>query len=382
MKVLSCVAGLILLLTILWDAFETIILPRRVTRRVRLTRYFYRFTWIPWSAVARRIRAGNRREAFLSFYGPLSLLLLFAVWAIGLILSFALLHWAAGSVINAPNGAATFATDLYMSGTTFFTLGLGDVIPRTRLARIITVIEAGTGFGVLAIVIAYLPVLYGAFSKREVNISLLDARAGSPPTAAELLRRHGEEQNVESLTQFLRDWEVWAAELMESHLSYPALCYFRSQHNNQSWLAALTTILDACALIISCGEGTLRWQAQLTFAISRHAVVDLSQILNVPPRTPASDRLSRDRLAQLRSILQLAGVPVCGASATDLKLGQLRPLYEPYVSGLADRLIMPLPEWVLAVGSKDNWRTSAWEHTSIQPAGSGVSKGAEGDEHF
>jgi len=211
---------------------------------------------------------------------------------------------------------------------------------------------------------------------------LLDARAGSPPTAAELLRRHGEEQNVESLTQFLRDWEVWAAELMESHLSYPALCYFRSQHNNQSWLAALTTILDACALIISCGEGTLRWQAQLTFAISRHAVVDLSQILNVPPRTPASDRLSRDRLAQLRSILQLAGVPVCGASATDLKLGQLRPLYEPYVSGLADRLIMPLPEWVLAVGSKDNWRTSAWEHTSIQPAGSGVSKGAEGDEHF
>src|SRR5712692_1802941 len=382
MKVLSSVAGLILLLTILWDAFETIILPRRVTRRVRLTRYFYRFTWIPWSAAARRIRAGNRREAFLSFYGPLSLLLLFAVWAIGLILSFALLHWAAGSVINAPNGAATFATDLYMSGTTFFTLGLGDVIPRTRLARIITVIEAGTGFGVLAIVIAYLPVLYGAFSKREVNISLLDARAGSPPTAAELLRRHGEEQNVESLTQFLRDWEVWAAELMESHLSYPALCYFRSQHNNQSWLAALTTILDACALIISCGEGTLRWQAQLTFAISRHAVVDLSQILNVPPRTPASDRLSRDRLAQLRSILELAGVPVCGASATDVKLGQLRPLYEPYVSGLADRLIMPLPEWVLAVGSKDNWRTSAWEHTSIQPAGSGVSKGAEGDEHF
>ncbi len=382
MRTLASIAGLILLLTILWDAFETIILPRRVTRRVRLTRYFYRFTWIPWSAVARRMRAGNRREGFLSFYGPLSLLFLFTVWAVGLILSFALLHWAAGSAINPPNGVATFATDLYLSGTTFFTLGLGDVVPRTGLARIITVIEAGTGFGVLAIVIAYLPVLYGAFSKREVNISLLDARAGSPPTAAELLRRHGEEQNVESLAQFLRDWEVWAAELMESHLSYPVLCFFRSQHSNQSWLAALTTILDACALIISCGEGALRWQAQLTFAISRHAVVDLSQVMKVPPRAPATDRLSRDRLAQLRSILQSAGVPVCGASATDVKLGQLRPLYEPYVSGLADRLIMPLPEWALAVGSKDNWRTSAWERSSMQPAVSPVANKVEVDEHF
>src|SRR5438094_6822061 len=185
-----------------------------------------------------------------------------------------------------------FATDLYMSGTTFFTLGLGDVSPGTPVARLVTVVEAGTGFGFLAIVISYLPVLYGAFSQREANISLLDARAGSPPSAGELLRRQGERQNAEALVQYLRDWETWSAQLMESHLSYPVLCYFRSQHNNQSWLAALTAVLYACALLIAYAQGALKSQAELTFAISRHAVVDLAQVMHIPPRPPRSDRLS------------------------------------------------------------------------------------------
>ena len=141
------------------------------------------------------------------------------------------------------------------------------------------------GFGFLAIVISYLPTLYGAFSQRELNISLLDARAGSPPTAAELLRRHAHFANSDVLTQYLRDWEIWSAQLMESHLSYPVLCYFRSQHDNQSWLAAFTTVLDVSALIIAYGTGAAKWQAQLTFAISRHAVVDLAEVLRVRPHS-------------------------------------------------------------------------------------------------
>ena len=112
-----------------------------------------------------------------------------------------------------------FATDLYMSGTTFFTLGLGDVSPGTPVARLVTVVEAGTGFGFLAIVISYLPVLYGAFSQREANISLLDARAGSPPSAGELLRRQGERQNAEALGQYLRDWETWSAQLIRCYVT-------------------------------------------------------------------------------------------------------------------------------------------------------------------
>src|SRR5262249_37417715 len=132
----------------------------------------------------------------------------------------------------------------------FFTLGLGDVVPVTWIARMVMVAEAGIGFGFLAIVIGYLPVIYQAFSRREVIISMLDARAGSPPTALELLKRHIEDQRLEEIDSMLRDWEHWSAELLESHLSYPVLAFFRSQHDNQSWLSALTTVLDACALVM------------------------------------------------------------------------------------------------------------------------------------
>ena len=290
MKILAGILGLVLLVATLWDAFEPIILPRRVTRAFRLVRVFYQVTWKLWGGASRLFHSKKSRETHLSYYGPLSLLLLFTTWALLLIFTFAVLQWADGSAIIMPGSPSTFRTDLYMSGTTFFTLGLGDVTPSTTLARVITVTEAGMGFGFLAIVISYLPTLYGSFSQRELNISLLDARAGSPPTAAELLRRHSHFANNDVLTRYLRDWEIWSAQLMESHLSYPVLCYFRSQHDNQSWLAAFTAVLDVSALIIAYGKDEAKWQAQLTFAISRHAVVDLCEVLRVRHTSPAADR--------------------------------------------------------------------------------------------
>jgi Ion channel len=368
--------GVILLAVILWDAFETIILPRRVTRRFRLTGAFYRYTGAPWLAVARRMKPGRRREGFLGVFGPLSVLALFGVWAGALILAFAMVQWAGASLLEGAAGLHSFRAQLYFSGTSFFTLGLGDVAPHTPFARVVTVLEAGTGFGFLAIVISYLPVLYGAFSRREVNISLLDARAGSPPTAAELLRRHTRQQNLESLDEYLRAWELWAAELMESHLSYPVLCYFRSQHNNQSWVSALATILDTCALLIAHTEGKLRWQAELTFAISRHALVDLAQALGIPPRQDASERFDSPILAELRKILGAAGAPLCVARQGEETLLKLRRMYEPFLFGFSESLLMPLPPWTSARTSADNWRTSAWGKISGGPG----PENAGGDE--
>jgi len=378
MRTLGIVGGLLILAVILWDAFETIILPRRVTRRVRLARLFYRFTWIPWRALARRMRVAKRRDAFLSYYGPLSLLGLFGVWAGGLIAAFALLQWGLGLAVIAPSG--NFWTDLYFSGTSFFTLGLGDVAPRTPLARAITVVEAGTGFGFLAIVISYLPVLYGAFSKREVNISLLDARAGSPPTVVELLRRHAEAGNLGQLGDYLRDWELWSAELMESHLSYPVLCYFRSQHNNQSWLAALITVLDACALVMAYTDSVCRWQARLTFAISRHALVDVSQTFGASPRTPPVDRLPATDFDHAERLLAGAGLILRRSSEADRKFAHLRKMYEPFGYSLAEVLVMPLPAWFPAAESVDNWRTSAWGRGAPEGVAGGILPPAD-DEH-
>lgn len=373
------ILSLILVGIILWDAFEAIVLPRRVTRRFRFTRLFYRSTWIPWSWFARRLRPGNFRDSYLSIYGPLSLLFLLSVWAFGLILSFALLQWSLGSGVSASDHNANFLTDFYMSGTTFFTLGLGDVIPRTSLARFITVVESGMGFGFLALVIGYLPVMYQAFSRREVNISLLDARAGSPPTAVELLRRNVAGRNMEELSQFLQDWERWTAELLESHLSYPVLAYYRSQHSNQSWLGALTTVLDVSALVIVGVDGAPTRQAQLTFAMARHAVVDLSQIFGRPPVTPKIDRLSTGELQQMREIFLAAGVSVREGDQADQKLAELRQMYEPYVNALAQFLFITLPPWFLSKNSADNWQTSAWERISSRP--DSIQKSST-DEHF
>ena len=380
MAVFIGLAGIVLLGTILWDAFETIILPRRVTRRYRLARAFFRCTSTPWFAAARRIKSAKRREGFLGVYGPLSVLMLFGVWAGGLILSFGMLQWADGALLGDPATVQSFRTQLYLSGTSFFTLGLGDVVPHTPLARFVTVAEAGMGFAFLAVVISYLPVLYGAFSRREANIALLDARAGSPPTAPELLRRHVRQQNLEALDQYLRAWESWAAELMESHLSYPVLCYFRSQHNNQSWVSALATILDACALLIAHTEGALRWQAELTFAICRHALVDVAQALAIPPRLVSQDRFEPSTLIEIRLLLGACGTPLCKERAADEKLNQLRAMYEPYLIGFSERLLMTLPAWGPAGPRPDNWRTSAWEKVS-SAAGLSTVLNLEDDDH-
>ena len=364
MRSVVIVLGCALIIIVWWDAFEAVVLPRRVTRRFRLTKVFYRSTWIPSAALARRMSSRTRRESYLSFYGPLSLILLLSIWALGLIVGFALVQWATGSAIHTPDRGITFGTYLYLSGTTFFTLGLGDVTPLAPLGRALAVLESGTGFGFLAIVIGYLPVIYQAFSRREVSISLLDARAGSPPTALELLRRHSHGSEIEEIQRLLHEWERWAAELLESHLSYPVLCFYRSQHTNQSWLAALTTILDTSALIMVGIDGLATRQAQLTFAMARHAVVDLSQITSTPPHAPEIDRLPASSLTELRASLRGMGLVLREGEAAEKKLAELRQKYEPYVNALSEYLLMALPPWMIKTNKADNWQTSAWEHTT------------------
>ncbi len=359
--------GVLLILIGLWDVFETIVLPRRVTRRVRLTRLFYRSTWKPWRTLANLITKKKRRESFLGIYGPLSLLMLLTVWALTVVLGFALVHLSLGSNIGHITEHSGFFTDLYYSGTTFFTLGLGDIAPVGSAARAITVIEASIGFGMLALVIGYLPILYQAFSRREVNISMMDARAGTPPTAMELLRRHQQANSMASLDEWLRDWEMLAADLMESHLSYPVLCFFRSQHDNQSWLAALSAVLDACSLVMVGIDGLPKWQAQLTFKMARHALVDISQIFNTSPLKHDGERLTNQDFEFLRSQLQADGVVLNTDSGDERTLEELRAMYEPYTKVLSHYLMMPLPDWLPKGRASDNWQTSAWEVTAPAP---------------
>jgi Ion channel len=380
MHILAVIAGIALILAILLDAFETVVLPRRVTRHFRLTAWFYRNTWIPWARLAKRVKSANRRESVLGYFGPLSLIALLGLWAAGLILGFALLQFGAGEHVQLSNEPITFGKLLYHSGETFFTLGYGDITPVSPIARALAVGEAGMGFAFLGVVIGYLPTIYSAFSRREIEISLLDARAGSPPTATELLIRFGGCPQQAVLDRIFRDWEHWAAEVLESHLSYPALSFFRSQHSNQSWLGALITILDASALVIAGIDGLHDEQARLTFAMARHAVVDLAQVVNAGYDPPSSERLSGEELEYLRKALAQAGLRLQDGEKADEELKRLRSLYEPYAIGIARNLFINLPPWIHRQKQKDNWQAGPWDRL-IQAQGL-ATRPQRGDDHF
>jgi hypothetical protein len=359
MRLLVIIFGIVLIVLVALDAFETIVLPRRVTRRIRLATLFYRVTGFGWNVVARLIRSSTRRDTFQGYIGPLSLLALLLFWAALFVLGFGLLLWGLALPLAASQ-PISFLTYLYLSGTTFFTLGLGDVTPLSGVGRFLVVSEVALGFIFLALVISYVPVLYQAFSRRELRISLLDARAGSPPTAVELLRRNRVGKGTEELRLLLHDWEVWCADMLESHLSYPILAYYRSQHQQQSWVEALTVILDTCALLLTSMEGAPVEAARFTFAAARHAVVDLAQVLDASP-TPGVNRMSEADLTQVRELLGAAGIHLQISSASEQKLTELRATYEPFVSALAKRIQVPLPPWLPKAAALDDWQTSAWD---------------------
>ena len=359
---LAVLCSLSLICFILLEGFETLLLPRRIERRLRLTSFFYRSLWRFWARTSRLVPTAGR-DNFLAIFGPLSLLFLLTFWAAGLITGFALLQWGLHDPIHAPEDIPTFSTYLYLSATTFVTLGFGDVSPLTSLGRGITDTEAGVGFGFLAIVIGYLPVLYGAFSRREVDIALMDARASSPPSAGAMLQRVGTCPDPTELRDMLKEYERWAAELIESHLSYPVLMFYRSQHDRQSWLSALTTILDVCAFVLAKVPEGPQWQARMTFAMARHAAVDLALVFDTPPRAPSQDRLPPERSAYLVTLLRDSGLSVTETPETDERLTELRHLYEPFVNSLSHILLLDLPTWLPNPSLPDNWQTSAWDRS-------------------
>jgi hypothetical protein len=394
LHITAIVAGVAILWMVLLDAFETVVLPRRVLRNFKLTAYFYRRTWIPWRKIAQHIKKPSRQQNFLGYFGPLSLILLLGFWAAGLIFGFALIQFGIGGHEQLNGERLNFGKIIYHSGETFFTLGYGDIVPTSAPARALSVFEAGMGFAFLGVVIGYIPVVYSSFSRREIQISMLDARAGSPPSASELLVRlagRSEDPGVSQsvLDEVLRDWERWSAELLESQISYPVLTFFRSQHSNQSWVAALTTMLDVCSLVLTGIEGVQPGQAKLTFAMARHAAVDLAQVVNARYDVTAPERLTDAEFEDLRSALEAAGLRLRTDEYGHQKLAKLRAMYEPYVHSTARNLMMTLPPWKHAEKLRDNWQAGPWDRL-IQAKGlailgqkgrSAVASSVDGD-HF
>ena len=345
----------VLIAAILHDAFEVMLLPRRVKSKMRIVRYFFEGTWALWSSIGRRIGSEDIRHNFLGLYGPLSLVSLLMVWAVGLIASFGSLFWSLNPMQFSSHRWLNHA---YFSGVTFFTLGYGDIVPHAAWSKFLAVLEAGTGLGFIAMVIGYLPVIYQLFSRREAQVITLDAVAGSPPTAIIVISRYAEGDSLDTLDGFLLRWQQWCAELLESQLSYPMLAYYRSQHDNQSWLAALTAIMDASVLIMVGLDGIRTLQARLTFATARLAAIEMGRVLGVRPHPLDRERLASEDFAVLKERLATAGVCFVDEGEAEERLASFRDTYEPFINGLAHHLILPLPLWLPDPEQLDNWVNS------------------------
>jgi len=353
---IEVLGSVLILLAILHDAFEVMLLPRRVRSRLRIVRLFFRFTWLIWSKISRRIRSEDRRHNYLSLYGPLSMVWLLVVWAGGLVAGFGTLYRAFDTGQEAAR--LSWANQLYFSGVTFFTVGYGDVVPHTPISKLLVVLEAGTGLGFIAIVIGYLPVLYQLFARREAKVTMLDAAAGSPPSAVTLLVRHSEGQSLPELEELLQEWQQWCAELMESQLSYPMLAFYRSQHDNQSWLAALTTIMDCCALMMVGMKGVRTFRARLAFSTARQAVIEMGRVFQVGAVPLQQDRLPSSGYEQLRLAFADAGLQFADEADAEQKLAAFRNTYEPFLNGLAEYLVLSLPDWLPPPNQSDNWQNN------------------------
>jgi len=358
MRVVVGILSVALIVVMLAEFFITFLLPRRVKRDPRVARQFFVVVWRPWRAVASRLsRVGA--DTMLGFFGPLGLLFVLGFLSAGVILGFAGLHWADSSHLGGPE-PASFGNDLYFSAGSFFTVSTAVAPTEGGIAKLLQILEGASGFAVLFISIGYLPALFQAFSRRETAITQLDPRAGSPPTAGALLERSGE-RGWNELDGYLREWENWAAEVMETQLSYPIIGWFRSQHVNQNWLAALTSVVDACAFAIAYAPGR-SVGAEMTFAIGRHALADLAFTYRAPIRADLPDRLPGDQLEELIERVKRSGLEVSGDHGAKERLDKLRTSYDKFAIGIAERLALALPGWLPGEDAVEYWRLASAHH--------------------
>lgn len=343
MRWVALPAGLVLVLVTLLDVFRTLVMPRAARGRLRLARILFQPLWRPWRWVGVRRRSMEARERILATAAPFFFFVLLAGWVTMTVVGFGLLLWSPVFVDGLRgSGDRSFATALYLSGSSLFTIGFGDVVA-AGWTRVLVVIEGATGLGLFAVVIGYLPVLYQAFNRREVGVLRLDARAGSPPSGPELLHRMGSAGARSSLSELFMEWERWAGDVLETHLSYPLLAFFRSPHDNTSWITALGSVLDAATLVITTVEGEPDDHAKLVYATGVHAVEDLFYYLRLTER---ESMIERDEFESVLRDMKEDGFAVRAVDEAFDAFTRKRAAYARRLDALAVLLAAPPAQWI------------------------------------
>jgi Ion channel len=344
---LCVIGGLFLIWVALRDIFLSVVLPRAVDRRLRLSAAVNRGLWRFWKLLAKAYHAEDRREAFLGMFAPFTLMAELALWVVVLVWGFGTLLYG---LPNAFHGTVTYPSALYFAGASLLTIGYGDITPAGNWARLAALAAGASGLAVVALTASFLFSIFGAFRRRESFVVALGARAGSPPSGVGLLAIAGYTSLYGDLSAVFRDGQAWAAELMESHLAYPILAYFRSSHDYESWVTTLGTLLDAATLLMTAVEpssaperSTVAGQARIFFNVGRHAAHDLTHSYGLGPASNVGvDRAAFehacDRLSQ-------AGFPIRDRGTAWQQFCDLRAVYAAHLQALSGWLAVPALRW-------------------------------------
>jgi hypothetical protein len=345
LNILSIVVGAFLVLAALLDVFESVIVPRSVGRRLRISFYVWRGCWSAWPAlgwIGHRDDA-EKREDFLALFAPFMLVGLMLVWTVFVLLGYALILWGMRGGTVPP--LRTLGEAAYFSGTSLFTLGFGDIAGHTAGPRIVSLIAALNGLALLSITTAYLFALFGSFQAREAFVVMVGARAGAPPSGVNLLAIAGHSETRGDLGGLMLDGQRWAAVVMESHLAYPVLAFFRSSHDYESWVGTLGTLLDAATLLMTTVQGEHAGQARLFYNLGRHATHDLSRYFRLgdPHESPGIERSEFEHACDR---LVSAGYTLTDRDEAWKKFSALRSTYAGHLNALAHFFRIPPLQWI------------------------------------
>ena len=336
------VAGVALLVATFYDLFQSVVLPRPSVRKVQLARTVVRPLWRLWKWAFNRGTRIDRSEARLAAFAPIVLVILFLIWALALIIGYGLIVDGLADMFRPQ--LENFATAFYVSATTLVPLSYGDFVPEEGLARFVIIIESATGVVVAALGITLLFELYGSFRSREEAVVALDALAGAPPSAVQLLETAAAPNMDGALKETFDEWRRWSAMVLESHLAYPLLSYFRSSHDNEAWINSFGAVMDAASLVMSSTESPAKGAAKLMFTVGNHLTEDLTWVFRMKVESDAIIEKAEYNAALDR--LRAAGYRVLDSDASWDRFTHFRAKYASALNQMAQYLLAPPAQWV------------------------------------
>src|SRR5256884_5319709 len=336
-------AGAVLLPIVFYDLFQTVVLPRPAARKFQLARYIIRPMWSVWRWTSLRSTAVDRSEGLMAAFGPIALIVLVLIWAFGLILGYGLVLYGVRDQFHPE--LADFPESFYVSASTLVPLAYGDFIPEQGFARTVIFFESLTGVALAALAITLLFELYGAFRSREEPVVALDALAGAPASAVQLLETAAAKGMDGILKETFDEWRKWSAMVLESHLAYPLLVYFRSSHDNEAWINSFGAVMDSAALVMSSmEEEPTAGAAKLMFTVGNHLVEDMAWVFRLKLESDAIIEESEYVAAIAR--LKAAGYHAHDGDVHWQKFAKMRGKYASGLNQIAQWLAAPPAPWV------------------------------------